>query len=408
MTRFRRRASNCAIRPLAVLVTALLLGACNRTVGKDEPRGIPAAQAVYIHGWNTTPAPAWRSAPLYSIREIDSVGFSSPMIQARFEPGGSLLVANGGELVRISPDGTEQQRIGRHGDGPGEFQLIGRLGVNEDGEVFATDFNTGRITVIAVGGTTSRTIAGLQPAIGGGGTEVVTLLANDMVLTVPWLWRPVRSAALAGIPSGRLVRDAIALVAFDSSGAAPRDTLGVWPGLERYNHLIVPYARGVVYESWGAYTVIGTTDSLDLTLFRNHTPIGRLVGSGARRQVSDGLLTAWDSAAADEIGADQARAIRTAEANLDRDGSLPEVGAIALDDLQRIWVGEFVSPGDSVQQWTVFGQHGVSIGRLPLPSLAPRLIGFRAGILDVRGDRIALLRENDDGTLFIEVRRIEQ
>jgi hypothetical protein len=85
---------------------------------------------------------------------------------------------------------------------------------------------------------------------------------------------------------------------------------------------------------------------------------------------------------------------------------MPVVGALVVDDRRNIWVSDYVTPAEHERRWTVYSPAGRPIGTTVLPAAPTGLVPGRPEVLDVYGDRLALLRESEDGELSIEVRRI--
>jgi hypothetical protein len=70
----------------------------------------------------------------------ETVAVQTPIDQAP-APGGGLYVADmyTGHIVRLAADGSRVWRIGGKGDGPGEFNMLYRLGSRPDGTLLAYD-----------------------------------------------------------------------------------------------------------------------------------------------------------------------------------------------------------------------------------------------------------------------------
>jgi hypothetical protein len=352
--------------------------------------------------------PRWQSTFLYATSAIDSIVLSAdsrtPSARARFAADSSLLLADGSQVFLLSADGHFVRQFTRAGDGPGEFRGVQTLGIADDGSLVPGDFLTGRIAQLTLAGKVVRSINHLEP-YGKMETEPVTLLPDGHVLVVPWQWRPNRGsvALLHRVPFDR---DPVTLLVYDSTGRIV-DSLGSWPGLERGKtvRFPVPFARSVAYAGRGAFTVVGVTDSLDLSLFHGTSLKLRLIERAKPRQATPHDRAEWDSVVRRTWGDDGA-AIVNAEAGSPTPPSLPMIGGLVVDDQHNIWVGDYVTPRTANRRWRIFSPIGALIGTIDLPVFDEAFMPSRSELLDVASGRLALLRENAEGDLFIEVRRI--
>ncbi len=105
---------------------------------------------------------------------------------------------------------------------------------------------------------------------------------------------------------------------------------------------------------------------------------------------------------------DNADVIIEMEANAPRPATLPSLGGVAVDDVGDIWIGVYDGPGvPTTRWWKVLSPAGVPIGRIELPVYALwSVFPARTEILAIAHGRIALLRENGDGELAVEVRAL--
>jgi hypothetical protein len=130
---------------LTFCFVTLLLTAC----GRDE--SAQPSQVVVVdsagHYFISLPDLERVSAPQAELEEIyrtDQEGSSVELFRvagARFFEDGSLAVGNDGtnEILIVDPEGTLANRIGRSGEGPGEFRSIGRMDVACSGALWVYD-----------------------------------------------------------------------------------------------------------------------------------------------------------------------------------------------------------------------------------------------------------------------------
>ena len=349
----------------------------------------------------------WTSTAEFTTLPIDTLQLGGgESFFARFLPDGSLIVANGPTIVRLSPTGAFDGVVARGGDGPGEFRTILGLGIADDGSLIASDHESGRFTQLRPDGSVVRTIPRLRPFAAWTGMAPFAMLADGRVLAAPWQWRAARDpdSGAAGAPE----RDQVAFVTYDSEGEVS-DTISVLPGLERSEGFVAPFARSALYGGrGGARWVSGTSDSLDLTVYEGVEPRTRLVAPKVLTSISSRQRSQRDSAVAAKFGGSVGAAVVERQAHAPVPASPPDIGGILLDAAGRIWVGMYAMPGERARRWYVFSATGEPLGRLVLPAFGDALLPLRTEVLDVAQGRLALVRETGDGEVFIEVRRIRE
>ena len=174
---------------------------------------------------------------------------------AVFLPDTSLVVADGGssELVFFDRDGGIRARSGREGEGPGEYSWVERIGVGTDGVPFVFDRRQRRFTFLDAQGEVTD-IHRLEQGAG-------LVLADD---------------------SGEIV-----------------DTLSEWAGKERHvsgDQTIwteVGFSPTALFAGHGRHALMGTNDSLDLTLYRGPVPLTRIRGGYSPRTVTAEEREEW-------------------------------------------------------------------------------------------------------------------
>ena len=396
-----------------VLVVSLLLAACSAPT--QQPLHATADSAgvrlVRIRNLAGVAFPLWTSEPVYSTEAHDSLRLG-PMVEAGLTPDTSLIVTAGPELAVLDPHGRLQRPLGRNGNGPGEFRSTFRFGLVADGTVFASDFGSGRITQLRTTGEVVRILPRLWRSNAAIEVDPITMLPDGRILATYWQRRPNRGTT-PGIPLGPVERDSAPLIVYDTLGRAG-DRLGLWFGLERVrvglgdeiSRLPIRFARSAVYDGRGRWTAIGSTDSLDLSLFDGTALVLRLIAAPPTERPTSEMAAAWERtvlAEAPDVGAAYLRAIASA-AEADR---LPAIGGLVVDDTGNLWVGSY-EVGAINRRWRVFSRTGQPIGQLELPAFAHPFIPGQTELLDVSGDRLAVRRVGGNGEVIVEVRRIRR
>jgi hypothetical protein len=395
--------------PSTLLVT-LLTAACtgkSKNVAGASSHDSAGVTIVHLPALASITFPSWTSKILYSTAgndSLQSVGLTwSTWLHAAFTADTSLWISNGSDIVVLAPKGTFSRRVGRRGEGPGEFHDIFTLGLTAHGSIFASDYGTGRISEFDGGGVPVRSINHLAD-YAGRPIVPMTILADGRILAVPWQWRP-NFGPVPELPGNPFKRDPVPLLIYDSTGKAA-DTVGMWAGFERSNGLAVQFGRTALAGSRGSVTVISVSDSLDLSLYDGIALKTRLIAPLERRHATPSERAAWNVTAAKELGVDLSELMKLYVGVPDLP-QLPSIGGLVVDERQNIWVGAYALPMDSIRRWRVFSSSGKPLGQLDLPALQMAFIPSLTELLNVFGGRIAVLRVNADGELYIEVRSIE-
>jgi len=393
-------------RPLAAIVAVMLAG-CSAPDGPAADGGVQAPQTVHLTTAALADAPEWGSTVEFSTLGVDTLQIlGSESLFARFLADGSLVIANGSNVVRLGRDGAVQRTLARSGDGPGEFRLIVALGVAGDGSLFASDHLTGRLTQFSADGAVVRIVPRLRPFSDAMPASPITVLAGGRTIAVPWQWRPAADAE-SGVSRNSVVRDAVPVVVYDDEGA-PADTVLTLAGLERVGGFVVPFPRSAVYDGRGSRWVAGPSDSLDLMIYDGVTPERRLVAAKANGAPTPRQRSQRDDAVAAMFDAGVGSGLVERQARMSAPATLPDVGGVLVDASSRIWVGRYLVPGDPEREWSVHSPAGATVGRIRLPAFGSALVPYRTELLDATHGRVALMRETDGGEVYVEVRRLEE
>lgn len=418
------RAALCVL----TLVLAITTAGCSEAPQQpqravDGPRDSVGVMGTEIPGLDDVNAPEISPRLIYTTTTDLGLGHVAGAV---FLPDSSLLVADRGssDLIVLDRLGNMLERTGRQGDGPGEYEHLTQLGIGADGTPFAYDRLQRRFTFLDSRGRAT----GVQRVTRMGELMPLALLETGKFLTV----LEPRPLLAAGVQRGPLI---LLVADYSSTGAQTEwvDTLGSWPGKERHVSMDgnvwnpVGFGATTLYAGRGEYTVVGTNDPVDVTLYRGSTTFLRMRGEPSRREVTKHEKAAWT-----ELFLSMYSAARRSDKRrvLERSGvreTYPAFGALKVDGEGRIWIGAFARLAERQRRWTVFSPTGTPVGTLMLPVFRPEWNQYGRGsprgrepverevtipnasheLLDIGRGRLAVLRRSEFGGEFIEVYAVD-
>ncbi len=340
----------------------------------------------------------WQTAEVYSTMALGAAVDLFRVTAARFLPDGALAVANAGtqEILVLDPSGAVMRRFGRSGEGPGEFRWISKLDVDGAGNLLAYDPRLGRLTRFTPEGEVLETRA-IMPPNRVVDLEPLAVLPDGRVLAVYGSQRVFA-------PGGER-RDSTPLFRVAAGGdiAAP---LGVWPADEWSYTAIsggvarsaVGFGRTLARAGRQGRAALGSTDSVDVTLYDGGRVVMRIAGPGPGPAVTDADVQRWREEKLLSLSPGAPEGVRRVFEDVPHRATFPAFDALLVDDAGRVWIGAYARPGQAERDWLVVSPSGSAEGTLTLPG--------GAVALDASGDRIALLMRNDLDEEYVAVLRI--
>lgn len=317
---------------------------------------------------------------------------------ARFLGDGGLIVANAGsaEVFWFDQGGSLERTSGRRGDGPGEYQRITAVFGRADGGVSVYDAGPGRMTDLdstgAVAGTSS--LSSGSPALD---LVPLAMLPDGGSLSVYGEMRVFGGSGAS--------RDSTPLIHIHADTEA-RDTLGYWKGKEWYYvplergiaRLAVGFSRDVVYAGRNGRVVVGTTDSLNLSVVDGTgRVVMRLMGPSGRTPIPGALVEEWRA----DLGERMKNAppqIKGVLQEIPVNETYPDLQGVGISDSGQVWIGLRTAADARSDEWLVVSPDGEVLGSVSLPK--------SARILDVAGERVAVLYRDELDEEFISVYQI--
>lgn len=355
-------------------------------------------------------AAAWAlsSEPLLTIGELD--GPDDYLFQritgGRFLPDGGLVVSDGGLLeIRVfGPDGGLAAKMGREGEGPGEFASLDGVWVTPDGAIGAMDPRLYRLQVFSVDGTHLRSHAVARPGAAPGNAPPVSL--DVLIGTFEDGSIALGSLGLGGSPSERTLQPDRFLLTHHERDGAFLGSFGDEPHFQRFDRGPVAFSP-VPYAAVHGDSVY-FADSLNPRIEVRDTDgnVGRTIPLPVEPVDEDAAYAALAGALEGNEGFYTVERLEAAP----RPNGFPVVAGLAVDDRGFVWVRRFTAPDDALWlsggihrfggEWWVFDPAGDLAATVEMPT------GLRP--LDIREDRLLGLSRDEFDVERIVVYAIER
>jgi hypothetical protein len=286
--------------------------------------------------------------------------------------GEAVVVAVGADaqLRFYDPGGKLMRRVGRRGNGPGEFQHLGWIGTAPGDSIVAWDPILRRLTYFSPRGDLGRVstpthLDGFLPAVLGMFSDGSVLLSAGM--------GPSRSL------DGKTWRDTLAYLHASADGTQ-LDTVGRFPGPEVFGArspsgvervYALPFGRVTVTAVARDRFVVGTGDSYELTVYGADGIPQVLI----RRRRAGVAVTDTDKEdfLANRIAQRSTGGAAEERMRMLRDAPYPDRMApyvgVVMDAAGRAWVREAQPPGtwDAYSRWSVYDARGRWVGDVDGP-----------------------------------------
>lgn len=313
---------------------------------------------------------------------------------------GPLVIADGLSLdLRLFTDtGEPVKRVGRRGDGPGEFRTILSLRRCAGDTSFVYDPARLRVSVFGPDGALSR---------------IIDVRATVQAAAPPYDFFCSRNGVLAFVhraaappPRPGPHRPIVAITVIHRDGA--RVPLGTFPSSERYfdgsqdfprpfgKVTSVAMASDAMYVGTGNH-LTGHEDQFEIPVYSLQGAQVRTVrGSLPRRRVTAAQIAGYvEDQVARRRGRGDQRTQRQFYRSLQYPETLPAYGRLLVDPMDNLWVEEYRPPGDSVGRWHVYGPTGWYVGAVNMPE------GF--DLLEAGRDYVLGVWRNPDQVEFVRL-----
>lgn len=308
---------------------------------------------------------------------------------------GSIVVANLGHasLSVYDAQGRFVRRLGRKGQGPGEFETLAWVGAAGD-TVFAWDQRLQRVTAFGPGEAPPRVVS--FEGVEGMFPEMVGRLSDGSFVLSPG----PDMMAMMGAPRG-LFRDSVRLTRYGADGRAAgpagaflggdlfltdRATGFTWHDapLGRQTHLVA--AGGALYagdSGSGEIGVHGPDGGRTRTLRSPHAR-WKVTPDDAARFREERLAVMEDAERRGELE-EMLEAAPFPE-------TAPAFGAMTVDAEGYVWVQAYPRPGQEAVTWAVLSPEGAEIARIDIPARLKVLQAARGHVLALETDELGTER----------------
>ncbi len=331
-------------------------------------------------------------------------------VTARQAPDGALVIVQPDELLVFSPEGALRRRLGRSGDGPGEFRAIQDVRFDPEGNLLVYDVSLRRITRLSTSG---RVL----------GTEAISRLlwppAGEVGLhpdgSITWLKRPGSDQLRAKPSPAGVHADSVAL-ARHLNGTT--DTLAHRRDGLRYlarvgntaldrppplgQRLLVAHGSGRValgYNDEAAFDVLALSGA---RLASTRSPLPRRLISEEDRSYAEAHFDeeAAPAMTMQDVTSGWEAHLRQIVGNAPRPVLFPVVAHIVLDELDHLWLKRTSTNRSPWATWEVHRPEGGIAALTTLPA------GIE--VTEIGADYIVSRRSDEWDRDIVEVWRLQR
>jgi hypothetical protein len=361
-----------------------LLAACAEAEGRGATAVVRDSAGITIVE-NTSPdaAPVYAvSRPVYAVGEIagsEEYELHDVTGVVRLSDG-SVAVATGGSEIRwFDEAGVFRRRVGREGDGPGEFRRIRYVSALPGDSLLVFDSNNRRVSVLAPdGGFVRSETTGLddeRPVTVSGALRDGTLLTRTVMET------PRASTPLYRVRMGfAVIRDgAVRPLRTYLGQEAALHVEGSGGGIGSAFISVLPFARSAHATAGPDHFFIGSSDTWQIDVWDAEGRLVRVirvaipiapVTTEVRQAYIAGELERRRQAAEERGQAFQEPAARRELNEQPHAPALPAFGALLATADGGFWARDFTLPDAEPMQerWTIFAADGRLAAVIHLPA----------------------------------------
>lgn len=326
------------------------------------------------------------------------------------ELGGVTLLDNGNVLVGdrvapflklFAPDGSLLRQLGRRGSGPGEYEYVYQFDWCAPGELWVFDVDrrvhrySGSLDFI------STALVSLDH-IGGGVGYQRDCHPNGLQIATGWgdVIAQIKAGIYDATGSAALLRGTDLVHHFGERLSSQRlgsvDANGSPTGSAPH-----PFGRATVVAMGSARAYIGDGASYEIQVYDlEGSPQTPIRWNGPDLAYDDDLLEILERRALAEAPEEARPRLRRWYAEMPELDQVPAYDRILVSDSDEVWVRQFVAPDADGEEWLVFDQAHVAVGRIRLPD--------RSTLWEVRGNRVLYSVLDEFDVPVVRISRIER
>ncbi len=356
--------------------------------------------------------PRWRIDSLATLSD-SGVGFRR-LNAVLIDPRGGVLLADPSApaIYRFDDTGALKGILGRKGSGPKEYLAPYAIGWAGD-DLMVYDAGNSRVMRWSRAGEwleqwTSRSVTGTDVAMFSAGPSHVWLRSVASKTPTPGGGRAAGSSVesafirypLTGAGDTVRLPNRTPFVGTDAAGPRQGKT-----GIEcRHEKSISIFSSP--FEQYGSYYMRPLPSGSFATLASRDYRVALIPFSGSSGRALEHAVprvavtdAEWATATAEYREFKEKHPVVLCSGELERPAAKPATTALVIDDRGRIWVERTLARGS---QWEVWDGDAL-IGSVPgMPHTG------EPGAIDIRGDRMAVARESEDGGTVVVVYRIRK
>jgi hypothetical protein len=300
---------------------------------------------------------------------------------------GAIAIADrgSGEVRLFDRSGSFVRRLGRRGQGPGEFVSLAHVRSVGKDSVVAVDGVGGRLTVFDAAGNVTRTFSATVQATGATPSQRPQAMT---VLPGSFADGAFMAFQRASPPSGEkpsVIRDTMVVRLFSAMGA-PLNEIGRFPGAEmvRIRQMIssspsggatlsvrstsVLFGRETFFAIGRDVMYVGDGTTYEISGYDRSGRLLRIIRAAEPSQAVTQAMVAQSYAAAAEAVGRPVTPVATGPNSPPVASVLPAYGGLRVDAANRLWVKNYPLPRDSASRWTIFDAQGKRLGILAIPA----------------------------------------
>jgi hypothetical protein len=294
---------------------------------------------------------------------------------------GSIVIADRtpGEIRIFDTNGRFVRKVGRVGQGPGEFSALQDVRALEGDSLIAWDANSSRLTAFTPTGEAARTFVPLGdpaaptalPGLVRGALRDGSMFAARVVRTPP---PPVRAAVRDTLfvnlhtRDGQFIRPVTRVLGLETlQRTGGSMTLPDGRKVPAFSVTGVPFARETLMRAGPDWLYVGRSERYEIECYDRTGVLKRIIRvRQSPRPVTASMISAHRKAPRFRDSPSRPNVSPTID-DAFYPKTLPPYAVFRVDDAGRLWVQDYPAPGEQ-PRWSVFDQDGRLVANVLTPA----------------------------------------